>query len=67
MKLGDLVKGFVPIKWGEKIEEAVYPGLKHVTGIIVNENIPHKKVLVLIDDSTHWWDTQNTEVITSDD
>ena len=65
MKVGDMVKGFVPIKWQERIkkEDVIYPGLKSVTGMIVDKSGRSKKVLVLIDGTTWWWDIRNTEAI----
>ena len=65
MKVGDIVRGFVPIKWEECLreEDIIYPGLKTITGLIVDKNDRNKKVLVLIDGVTWWWDIRNTEVI----
>jgi len=65
VKVGDMVKGFVPIKWQEDIseEDIIYPGLKLITGVIVDKNDRNKKVLVLIDGAPNWWDVRNTEVI----
>ena len=65
MKVGDMVKGFVPIRWKESIreEDIIYPGLKSITGMIIDKNDRNKKVLVLIDGSARWWDMRNTEVI----
>lgn len=65
MKVGDMVKGFVPIKWKECLreEDVIYPGLKATTGMIIDKNDRAKRVLVLIDGGTWWWDIRNTEVI----
>jgi hypothetical protein len=65
MKVGDMVEGFVPIKWQENVreEDVIYPGLKPITGMIVDKNNRNKRVLVLIDGATQWWDIRNTEAI----
>jgi hypothetical protein len=65
VKVGDMVKGFVPIKWQENVreEDVIYPGLKSITGMIIDKNEPAGRVLVLIDGSTWWWHIRNTEVI----
>lgn len=65
MNVGDLVKGFVPIRWGEDVkkEDICYPGLKWVTGMIVDKNTKNKKVLVFIDDTMLWWDIKNVQLI----
>ena len=65
MKVGDMVKGFTPIKWQEKVreEDVVYPGLKAITGLIVDKNDRNKKILVLIDGVAWWWNSSTAEVI----
>ena len=65
MKIGDIVRGFVPIKWQENIkeEDVIYPGLKATSGMIVDKNDRAKRVLVLIDGATWWWDVRHAEVI----
>ena len=65
MKIGDLVKGFLPIMWQEDVkeEDVIYPGLKAITGMIVGKNERDRKILVLIDGSTWWWQMSNAEVI----
>ena len=65
MKIGDMVKGFTPIKWQESVreEDVVSPGLKAVTGLIVDKNERDKKILVLIDGATWWWKSFSAELI----
>ena len=65
MKIGDLVKGFLPIMWQEDVreEDVIYPGLKAVTGMIVDKNERDRKILVLIDGSTWWWKMSSAELI----
>jgi hypothetical protein len=65
MKVGDMVWGYVPIKWQEDIreEDVVFPGLKATTGMIVDKNNRDKKILVLIDGATVWWKSSSAELI----
>ena len=64
MKIGDIVKGFTPIKWQESVraEDVVYHGLKAITGLIVDKNDRDKKILVLIDGATWWWKSSSAEL-----
>ena len=65
MKVGDMVKGFVPIKWQENVREEniVYPGLKAITGMIVDKNNRDNKILVLTNGCTCWWKMSSAELI----
>ena len=65
MRVGDMVKGYTPIKWLENVreEDVVYPGLKAVTGLVVDKNDRNKKILVLIDGTTWWWKSSSAELI----
>jgi hypothetical protein len=65
MKVGNLVRGHVPIKWGEKLseKEVVYPGLKAAVGIIIDKKDRSKQVLVLVDGNIAWWHTKDVKVI----
>jgi hypothetical protein len=65
MKIGDMVRGYVPIKWQERVreEDVVYPGLKAITGLVIDKNERNKKVLVLIDGGTLWWNSSSVEII----
>ena len=65
MKIGDMVKGFTSIKWQESVreEDVVYPGLRAIIGLIVDKNDRDKKILVLIDGTSWWWNSSTAEVI----